>query len=651
MRIVLDIECNALRNPSKIWVIVCKDLDTSSYHIFRDVHKSPEKERFLEFLSSCKLVVGHNLLGYDLPVLQDITGATARAPGVIELDTLILSKLIDYPRDGHSVESYGEEFGLPKGDFSDWSKYTPEMEEYCVRDVDITERIYKKYKKYIDNPERQASIVTEHLFQGICNSLEKNGFAFNVAKAQALLDKVKAELEVLDKDILTSFPPREVLIREFTPRATKFGTINKSSVPRQLHGSISDYEIGKPYRHTKLVEFNPSSHKQIIQVLNEAKWKPVDKTKTHIDTERELGKLKRQRVKNSRFDIEYKALYDKYTQLQKVGWKVNENNLETLPSSAPKPAKSLAKRILLEARRRTLTEWLELVQDDGRIHGRFQGIGAWTHRMAHQNPNTANIPNEYDTAGKKKLYGKELRSFWIVPKNRLLVGCDAEGIQLRIFAHYINDPEFTEALVKGKKDDKTDPHSLNQRILGDACKSRAAAKRFIYALLLGAGMSKLTEILGCTGPETEEALDRLISRYSGWATLKEEVFPKDAKRGYFIGLDGRAVRIPGETESNRRHLAMSGYLQNGEAVCMKLATLKWHHKLTGMDAMLVNLVHDEWQTECPNNVATALEIARMKADSLREVGEDLKLNCPLAGSYWNDDDKDYTIATNWSKTH
>lgn len=651
MRIVLDIECNALHNPSKIWVIVCKDLDTQTYHVFRDVHKSPEKERFLGFFNNCRLVVGHNLLGYDLPVLQNITGAKVRAPGVVELDTLILSKLIDYPRDGHSVESYGAEFGIPKGSFSDWSKYSEEMEEYCTRDVDITERIYKKYKKYIDNPERHASIVTEHEFQGICNSLEKNGFAFNQAKAQTLLDKVQAELDVLDKDILTSFPPREVLIREFTPRATKFGTINRSSVPRILHDRISEYEIGKEYRHTKLVEFNPSSHKQIIQVLNEAKWKPVDKTKTHIDVERQLGKLKRQRVKNSQFDIEYKALYDKYTQLQKVGWKVNENNLETLPSSAPKPAKSLAKRILLEARRRTLTEWLDLVQPDGRIHGRFQGIGAWTHRMAHQNPNTANIPNEFDTAGKKKLYGKELRSLWIAPKNRLLVGCDAEGIQLRIFAHYINDPEFTEALVKGKKNEKTDPHSLNQRILGDACRSRAAAKRFIYALLLGAGLSKLTEILGCETPETERALDRLLERYTGWAILKEEVFPKDARRGYFIGLDGRAVRIPGDTESNRRHLAMSGHLQNGEVVCMKLATLKWHHKLAGMDSMLVNFVHDEWQTECPNNVGTALEIARMKADSLREVGEDLKLNCPLAGSYWNDDDKDYTIATNWSKTH
>jgi len=106
-----------------------------------------------------------------------------------------------------------------------------------------------------------------------------------------------------------------------------------------------------------------------------------------------------------------------------------------------------------------------------------------------------------------------------------------------------------------------------------------------------------------------------------------------------------------EEVGSRRHLAMSGYLQNGEAVAMKLATLKWHHKLIDYDARLVNFVHDEWQVECPNNMEIALTIARMLADSLKTVGEDLNLRCPLAGSYWNDDLKDYTIDLNWSKTH
>jgi len=652
MRVVLDIECNRLLNPDKIWVIVCKDIDTNEYHIFRHVTENEdERKRFLAFSEQVSCWIGHNLLGYDWPVLVDLLGLRVEILSRC-CDTLIVSKLVDYSRSGHSVEDYGIEFGLEKGKFTDWSKYSPEMEEYCIRDVDITHKIYLKYLRYLSNDVRKNSINTEHTFQyTVVNNLTANGFYFNEPKARTLLTSVEEQLSTLDKDILEVFKPKEVVLRTFIPKATKFGTISKTSVPRRLWDNISDYEVGKEYELKELVSFNPSSHKQIIQVLNESGWKPIDKTKTHIETERELQKLKYQRQRSTEVDLRINLLHTKLNDLKRTGWKVNEANLDTLPADAPPPARFLAKRILLEARRRTLTEWLDLVQDDGRIHGKFYGIGAWTHRMAHQNPNTANIPNEFDTAGKKKLYGKELRSLWRAPKNRLLVGVDAEGIQLRIFAHYIDDPEFTEALVKGKKEDKSDPHSLNQSILGSVCKSRAAAKRYIYALLLGAGQGKLREILDCDEASADEAYGRLLARYEGFAHLKETIIPADAKRGWFVGLDGRAVRIPGDTVGARKHLAMSGYLQNGEAVVMKRATLKWHPSLSQYDAKLVNFVHDEWQTECPNNMDVAIAIAKMQADSLKEVGEELNLKCPLAGSYWNDDHHDYTIGTNWSVTH
>jgi DNA polymerase-1 len=649
-RIVIDIEADGLE-PTKIWLIVCKDIDDNKYHIFRKVSDDEgERRRFEEFTRGDILWIGHNWLGFDWLAINKLLPHGIRDISTHSCDTLIISKMVDYSRKSHSIEDYGLEFNLPKGDFSDWSKYSKEMEEYCIRDVDITEKIYRKYIRFINKPEHRRSILTEHKFQLIVNELHENGFAFNVDKAKKLLDKVERELAEIDVKFETAFPPREVLIREFIPKATKFGTISKTSVPRSLHDNIHQYEIGKTYRHTKLVPFNPSSHKQLIDVLWEAGWKPEDKTKTYLDTEREYNLIKYSNKKpldlGNNSDIVLKL-----ERLKRYGYKINEHNLGTLPPSAPSPARLLAKRILLEARRRTLTEWLGLVRKDGRIHGRFYSIGAWTHRMAHQEPNTANIPNEFDTQGKKKLYGKEMRSLWQAPKNRLLVGVDAEGIQLRIFAHYINDPEFTKSLVEGKKDDKTDPHSLNQSILGTVCKSRAAAKRYIYALLLGAGQGKLAEILDTSGEAATEAYERLLRRYTGFAELKETIIPADAKRGWFIGIDGRPVRIPGDQLGMRRHLAMSGYLQCGEAVVMKEATLKWASRLKDYDAKLVNFVHDEWQVEIPNDFQIGLSVAKMMADSLRIVGEELGLKCPLAGSYWNDDVKDYTIANNWALTH
>jgi DNA polymerase I len=643
LKLVIDLETNSLSNPTQIWCAVCRDIDTGDTHIFRRVTQNEDtKRQLVDLLTRCTVLIGHNLCGYDLPVCHSLLPDT-RTISCTTYDTLIISKLVDYSRPGHSVEDYGREFGLEKGKFNDFSKYSPEMEQYCIRDVDITERIYRKYLRYINNVERARSIRLEHDFQLVCNKLEKDGFAFNKEKANVLLNKVNHELSVLDEAILSSFPPRLKLIREVLPKETKHGTISLTSIPAALRESIADFTVGAPFSYCSWTEFNPSSHKQIIGVLNDAGWKPTDRTTTHINTERELNKLKHTRGRSKELDLRKEALHTKLNELNVSGWKVNETNLDTLPSKAPASARTLAKRILLESRRRTLTEWLDLVSPAQRIHGRFYGIGAWTHRMAHQNPNTANIPNETDQKGQKKLYGKELRSLWIAPKNRLLVGCDAEGIQLRIFAHYIDDKEFTHELLNG------DPHSLNQSILN--AKTRDAAKRYIYALLLGAGAGKLREILDCDEGTAGQAYERLLTRYTGFQHLKEKVIPADAKRGWFVGLDGRAVRIPGDTVGARRHLAMSGYLQNGEAVVMKMATMKWWPKLPSMDAMLVDMVHDEWQTECPNNIEIALRIAKMQADSLREVGEELKLRCPLAGSYWSKKYKDYTIDTNWSKTH
>lgn len=665
MRVVIDIEANGLK-PTKVWVIVCKNIDTGEVHVFREVSDNEEeKNRFLTYAESVTLWIGHNCIGYDLPVLSKLCGLSV--PGYTSdvcLDTLVISRLLHYARpDGHSLESYGEEFGLPKIDFKEWSKYSIEMENYCVRDVEICHRIYVEFTRgridrvgNILNPAWKSSIDCEQRFETICADMHNNGFGFNSSKCSKLLNKITDELAEVDKAILDVFPLRVKFIKEITPRRTIHGTLNRNDFRWVSDGDLTNFN-GGPFCRIDYVPFNPDSHKQIVDTLSKAGWSPVDKTKTHIETERDSRRRDRDQ------SIDYKK---KLEHLSVYGWKINELNLSTLPSTAPKPARTLAKRILLESRRRTLTEWSELVKaaPDGsphgdRIHGKFYSIGSWTHRMAHQEPNTANIPNELDTQGKVKLYGAEMRGLWCAPPGRLLVGVDAEGIQLRIFAHYIDDAEFTKSLVEGRKDDKSDPHSLNQRVLGSVCRSRAAAKRFIYALLLGAGIGKLAEVLDCGVPEAQVALDRLLQRYTGFEYLKRTIIPRDARRGWFFGLDGRAVKIFGETENKRRHFTMSGYLQNGEAVVMKHATLLWYERLKqrGVDFKLVDMVHDEWQTECPNDTSIALAIAEEQALALKETGERLGLKCPLAGSYINEKLLEkghpfpYTIDTNWRMTH
>src|SRR5216683_225026 len=657
MQLIIDIEADKLENPTKIWCVVLKDIATGEYYVFRNLHEDQtEVEKFKDLVKKCKRLVGHNILGYDYPVLCNLIQFYDCINVTDIIDTFIISKLCNYSRKGHGIEDYGLEFNLPKGEFNDWSRLTEEMVTYCIRDVDICERIYLSYLSDIDNPKYRNAITCEHKFQIIANSLHDNGFYFDIKKCNKLLEKVTLELKNLDEDILKSFPPHLTLIREINPELTKHGTLHRKDFRWVQSNDLSEYNGGS-FCRCIYQEFNPSSHRQIVDVLSKAGWRPSDKTKTHVEANRQ-GIVRED--------------------LSKYGWKINEANISSLPSSAPQSARTLAKRILFEARRRTLTEWIKLYDPNtGRIHGRFIAIGAWTHRMAHQAPNMANIPNELDIQGKVKLLGGEMRSCFSIPKGHLLVGVDAEGIQLRIFAHYLNDPVLIKAIVEGRKDDKTDPHSFNQRVLGSVCRSRQAAKRFLYALFLGAGLSKLAEILECKVPQAEEALSRLMGQYTAWTELKQGQIQKDARRGYFIGLDGRHVRVPGETVSERRHLMMSGYLQNGESVVMKHATILWLDKvskrlreteekryghiplsndvagniesnirsgyypsaelfISSDKPILVNLVHDEWQIEMPtNDLEEARWMAETASDSLRKVGEMFGLKCPLAGSYMN----------------
>ena len=150
--------------------------------------------------------------------------------------------------------------------------------------------------------------------------------------------------------------------------------------------------------------------------------------------------------------------------------------------------------------------------------------------MSHNDPNMANISAKksikYNSKELNKLatyLGGMFRRLWRAPKGKILVGIDAKGIQLRILAHYMNDEEFIKTVCEGNEDDGTDIHNVNKRTLGAICKSRALAKTFIYAFLMGCTAGKVKEIFGCSQKEATEAFDGFIKRYPGLYKLRTEL--------------------------------------------------------------------------------------------------------------------------------
>lgn len=642
MELIIDIETSDLKG-TKLWLIVCRD--TASDQTWKFEYPSGVVEDcsgFLDLMARAQKLIGHNIIGFDWPTLLKHFPDLCKdgVPPVELLDTLVLSRMLKFDQDGgHSLEAWGQRLGKPKSDFDQFEHPHPvwqEMVDYCHQDVEVTYELWKFFARFHQSPNWAEAIVNEHNAARIAYDLNVEGFGFNAGRARELRAELAELLKNLDAEIKTGFPPKAELIREITPRETKHGTLNATDFRwlRAEDGSLdlSSYSAGAPFSRIEWVEFNPASPKQMVERLNEAGWKPYEKTKTHIETERARPQDK-----------------TKLAHFREYGWKVSEGNLSTLPVSAPEAAHKLAQRLTVASRLSDLDEWLaEYNEQTGAIHGQFMHIGSWTHRMAHRKPNTGNIAS---VPGKKKnptpvdlikvQYDSQLRGLWQVRHpDYWQIGVDMESAHLRILAHLLGDDDYIKAVTSGSKEDGTDPHTMNKKALGDLCENREDAKTFIYTFINGGTAPKVSNILGCTTPQAKEAINLFVKRTPGLQQLLEEEIPRNARRGYFVGIDGRLVPYSEE------HGQLAGILQNAEAIILKRAAWEGRRKLRadGVPVYLLNLVHDEIQAELrKDDQELAWHVGRTFANEYKLAAEHYELRCPFAGGIH--------VGKNWLDCH
>ena len=159
--LLFDLESTGLlRRGSSIHCIVARDLDNSSDALVWDAPRNNLADG-VEQLRRADVLVGHNIAGYDIPLIQE--GYDFDFQGEV-IDTLVLSRLF-YPhiqeRDferrpigmpqklygRHSLEAWGYRLKCFKGDFGKhdgaWDTYTPEMLDYCIQDTEVTVKLYE----------------------------------------------------------------------------------------------------------------------------------------------------------------------------------------------------------------------------------------------------------------------------------------------------------------------------------------------------------------------------------------------------------------------------------------------------------------------------------------------------------------------------
>ena len=570
MRIVLDIETNLAHD--KIHLVVTKDIDTGEVRTWKAASNLPE------FLKDASLIVMHNGISFDAPVLNRLWKTKIRSSQVY--DTLIVSRLLDPSREnGHSLEAWGQTLGFHKIDYAavwQWmmdrkEAYAGEcfdspidslLEHYCIRDVEVTAKLFVRLSSdVVEKQFSQESVELEHRVAQIISEQERNGFKLDQIYATCLLTDIKSKVAGIYEQMQQRWPP------VITPKFHK------------THG--------RPIKDS-IVTFNPGSRQQIGEKLKELGWKPKEFTETGQP-------------------------------------KVDETILANI--KIPE-AQVIAEYLMLQKRISQIESWMEAVGKDGRVHGKVITNGAVTGRMTHSSPNMAQIPN----AG--SIYGPECRECWTVEDGNVLVGCDASGLELRMLAHYMEDEAYVRTVCEGSSKDGTDVHTVNQRAAGLA--TRDNAKTFIYAFLYGAGDAKIGSIVGGSAKDGEKLKAKFLAKTPALAKLLGRI-KKSAARGFCKGLDGRCIWIRSE------HAALNSLLQGAGAIVMKKALVLFDDKreANNWPVKYVANVHDEFQMECPKEIAD--EVGKAARLSIIEAGEFYKLRCPLDG--------EYKIGRNWRETH
>ena len=361
MRLAFDLETDGLlRGLSQIHCLVTQDLDTGEVIRYDDTNNTRGWiHDGINILEGADEIWGHNIIGYDIEVIKQL--CPYFNPEGKVYDTLILSRLfftdmLDrdfklrppnmpaqlYGR--HSLESWGYRLGVLKSEYGkqlsgDWSHYTPEMLEYCARDVEVSVALAKLFEPKL--AAYDCTIELEHEVAKIMAWQERQGFPFDVTKGHQLESRLRQELEKISEQMRSTFA--FVDGGSFTPKR-----------PNSTRGYVAGAEM------CKLKEFNPTSRDHIAWAFQIFRgWEPTEFTNT--------GRPK-----------------------------IDESVLKAIGTEE---ALGFARILELQKHLGQLSEganaWLKLVDSEDRIHHSCM-LNTNTGRMAHMRPNLAQVPSDHD---------------------------------------------------------------------------------------------------------------------------------------------------------------------------------------------------------------------------------------------------------------
>jgi DNA polymerase-1 len=289
----------------------------------------------------------------------------------------------------------------------------------------------------------------------------------------------------------------------------------------------------------------------------------------------------------------------------------------------------------------TYIDSLPLLCRNGRLHTSFNQATTATGRLSSTNPNLQNIPIRTEL-------GREIRAAFVSAPGKLLVAADYSQIELRLLAHYSQDPLLLEAYRTGK-----DIHTLTAAevfgvppMLIDA-EHRRRAKAVNFGIVYGLSPFGLAQQLGIEQKEAKRFIEAYFERYAGVRGFIDKTLEQARQDGFVRNLFGRKRPIPDLLSKNpnlrgfAERTAVNTPLQGTAADLIKVAMLKLDREIheRGLSAKMLLQVHDELVLEAPE---TEVEIVKSLVKECMEGAHTLSVPLEVevkVGANWRDMEK------------
>ena len=587
MKLAFDVETDGLlRDLSVIHCLVAQDLDTNEVYRFDGSGNHKSITEGIKFIQRADELWGHNLIGYDYEALKAIY-PDFKYEG-ITYDTLILSRLFftdmldrdfrsrpaNMPAQlfgRHSLESWGHRLGIHKSEFG--KSLAGDWSTYTPEMLEYCAQ------------DVVVSVALAKMFQSrIEQYADCIDTEHKIAHIMSWQERIGFPFDVAKAHQLESKLRTELDSISDEMRST-FTFIDGGCFTPKRSNKTRGYVEGAAM--CKLKEFSPTSRDHIAFAFETFRgWEPKERT--------ESGRAKIDDSVLREIGTDEALKFARILELQKHLGQLSEGK----------------------------NAWLKKEQN-GRIHHSCV-LNTNTGRMAHMSPNVAQIPS-----------AKEYRELFGPGKDRVQVGADASGLELRCLASYLfpfDAGSFAKEVVEG------DIHTALAEIYGT---TRKAGKGVTYCLIYGGGDNKLGLTAGAPKSQAakkgKEIRTRIMEGLAGFKDLTDAI-KKRAQSGVLKGLDGRPIRLQGKA-----HASLNYLLQSAGAVICKLWVIRAYELLdeAGIDYYPLAFVHDEMQISVlPEQAEQAGTLIKY---AMKDVEQTVKFRCAL--------DSEFQIGATWAECH